>query len=116
MGRQDHQADPRFARQAVHPEVGEVEDHQTPDPEGQRNRWAWAADGVHAGAATLEEGICQAEVVGAAVAGAGVEQLLLGEIYVCENELLERGRLAVQVPETWKAGAAVGRRGDALQG
>jgi hypothetical protein len=73
-------------------------------------------DGVHAGVATLEEGICQAEAAGAVVVvAAAAGWLLLGEIYVCENGLLQPGRLAVRVPEMWKVGAVVGRRGDALQ-
>lgn len=73
-------------------------------------------DGVHAGVVTLEEEICQAEAAGAAVVvAAAAGWLLLGEIYVCENGLLQLGRLAVRVPEMWKVGAAVGRRGDALQ-
>lgn len=71
-------------------------------------------DGAHAGVAASEEEICRAEAAGAAVAVAA-EMLLLGEIYVCGSGLLELGRLAVRVPEMWKAGAAVGRRGDALQ-
>lgn len=74
-------------------------------------------DGVHAGVAALEEEICQAEAAEAAVvvvAAAGL--LLLGEIYVCENGLWELGRLPVRMPEMWKVEAAVGRRGDALQG
>lgn len=79
-------------------------------------------DGVHAGVAALEEEICQAEAAEAAVVvvvvvvGAAAGMLLLGEICVCENELLELGRLPVRMPEMWKVEAAVGRRGDALQG
>lgn len=74
-------------------------------------------DDVHAGVATSEEGICQGEAAGAAVVvvAAAVEMLLLGEIYVCESELLELEQLAVRVPEMWKVGAALGHRGDALQ-
>lgn len=52
-------------------------------------------DDVHAGVAALEEEICQAEAAGAAVVVAAAELLLLGEICVCENGLLELGRLAV---------------------
>jgi hypothetical protein len=58
-------------------------------------------DGVHAGVAASEEGICQAEAAGAAVvaAEAAAAGLLLGGIYVCENGLLELGRLVVRVSE-----------------
>lgn len=117
LGHQDHQADPQSGGKVDHPEAGGVEVHQTQAPEGQRNKWAWVMDGAHAGVATSEEGICQVEVAGAAVVvvAAAVESLLLGEIYVCENGLLELGRLAVRVSEMWKVGAAVDRRGDALQ-
>lgn len=116
LGHQDHQADPQSVRQVVRPEAGGVEVHRTRAPEGQRNKWAWVMDGVHAGVATLEEGICQAEAAGAAVVVAAAAGLLLGEIYVYENGLLQLGRLAVRVPEMLKVEAAVGRRGDALQG
>lgn len=118
LNHQDHQADPQSAGKVGHPEAGEVEVHRTQAPEGQKNKWAWMMGGVHVGVATLEEGICQAEAAGAAVVVVVVpaaELLLLGEIYVCENGLLELGRLAVQVLEMWKVEAAAGRRGDALQ-
>lgn len=121
LGHQDHQADPRSEGKVVHPEAGGAEVHRTRAPEGQRNKWAWVMDGVHAGVAALEEEICQAEAAEAAVVvvvgvGAAAGMLLLGEICVCENELLELGRLPVRMPEMWKVEAAVGRRGDALQG
>lgn len=118
LSHQDHQADPQSAGAVVRPEAGGVEVHRTRAPEGQRNKLAWVMDGVHAGVATSEEGICQGEAAGAAVvvaAAAAVEMLLLGEIYVCESGLLELGQLAVRVPEMWKVGAALGHRGDALQ-
>lgn len=116
LGHQDHQADPRSEGKVVHPEAGGAEVHRTRAPEGQRNKWAWVMDGVHAGVAALEEEICQAEAAEAAVVVVAAGMLLLGEIYVCENGLLELGRLAVRMPEMWKVEAAVGRRGDALQG
>lgn len=119
LGHQDHQADPRSEGKVVHPEAGGAEVHRIRAPEGQRNKWAWVMDGVHAGVAALEEEICQAEAAEAAVVvvvAAAAGMLLLGEIYVCENGLLELGRLAVRMPEMWKVEAAVGRRGDALQG
>lgn len=115
-GHQDHQADPRSEGKVVHPEAGGVEVHRTRAPEGQRNKWAWVMDGVHAGVAALEEEICQAEAAEAVVVVVAAGLLLLGEIYVCENGLLELGRLLVRMPEMWKVEAAVGRRGDALQG
>jgi hypothetical protein len=116
-GHQDHQADPRSEGKVVHPEAGGAEVHRTLAPEGQRNKWAWVTDGVHAGVAALEEEICQAEAAEAAVVvAAAAELLLLGEIYVCENGLWELERLPVRMLEMWKVEAAVGRRGDALQG
>lgn len=95
LGHQDHQADPRSEGKVDHPEAGGAEVHRTRAPEGQRNKWAWVMDDVHAGVAALEEEICQAEAAGAAVVVAAAELLLLGEICVCENGLLELGRLAV---------------------